>query len=133
MVRIITTYACELVNVVRFLGVWYGDTSGSTQLIVESKLVTYTHMKENKLLGMFSGMKRTHIVVLFVLGVIVGGVIKWNVEPYVTMGYEDYKVEKNAQAFDYTEMPRELAEKAKSEAGGAGSAAAVPQGAACGV
>jgi len=69
------------------------------------------------------------IFLLLLIGVIVGGVVKWNVAPLVTMGYEDYLVTNNDQDFDYKEMATALAEEGKTNAG---TVAGVATGASCG-
>lgn len=82
------------------------------------------------LLSFFETRKSRFLILLFV-GIVVGFVVKWNVSEYVTMGYEDYTIEKNKQVFDYKEMA-EVVAKDSATSEGQGSAG-IGTGAACGI
>lgn len=74
------------------------------------------------LFSLFEKRKSRFLILLFV-GIVVGFVVKWNVSDYVTMGYEDYMIERNKQVFNYKEMAETIAKEASSnQEQGSGSA-----------
>ncbi|QQS61447.1 MAG: hypothetical protein IPN70_00730 [Candidatus Moraniibacteriota bacterium] len=87
--------------------------------------------------SLFSKHGKAEFFVLLILGIVVGVIVKENISSRVTMGYEDYMIEKNVQSYDYAKMTKEVVEKAKAEekeaaANGGGESQGTMNGAACG-
>jgi hypothetical protein len=75
---------------------------------------------------------RSRLVALFVIGALVGAVVKYQAEAYVTIGYEDYKVEEMRQGFDYQAMTVSIVKKRNAEAA-QGSGGGVAGAGVCGI
>jgi zona occludens toxin (predicted ATPase) len=63
----------------------------------------------------FFEKKKSRFLLLLFVGIIVGSVVKWNVSDYITMGYEDYSIEKSRQTFDYKGMAEAVAKESTTK------------------
>ncbi|NCU41100.1 MAG: hypothetical protein EOM19_00015 [Candidatus Moranbacteria bacterium] len=98
---------------------------------MEEKMKEKEINKSSSLLFSFFEGKKIRFLILLFVGIVAGFVVKWNVSDYVTMGYEDYMIEKNTQVFDYKKMAETLAQKASNSEGEA--SVGIDSGAACGI
>lgn len=85
--------------------------------------------KNSLVTTLFRRRSKFDFFLLLALGIMVGMAVKWNASSRVTMGYEDYLVEENVQAFEY----KELAQKVAEENGGAGAIAPGGSAGSCGL
>jgi hypothetical protein len=78
---------------------------------------------------LFHRRSKFEFLLLLALGIMVGMAVKWNASSRVTMGYEDYLVEKNVQSFQY----KALAQKVAEENGGVAGVATGGSAGSCGL
>lgn len=67
------------------------------------------------------------LTLFFVLGLLLGITIKTEAAKRLTIGFDDYKIEKSRQGFDVSQMERELLRKAEQQKEAQQAAQQVPQ------
>ncbi len=98
---------------------------------MEDEMKKKKSSKSSTLLFSLFEKKKSRFLILLFVGIVVGFVVKWNVSDSITMGYEDYSIEKNKQVFNYKEMAETVAkESATKQEQGSGS---VDASGACGI